>query len=265
MFCGPALQLTASTHRIVVVATNEKTFFIRGWGQRENHCGFIVVRSLVCAQGKPARFFVVPDDMNARPGFFPVLLALALTGCGGGGDETTVPPRTATVSIAFPRTELTAAAPVVTLPGFSRSLGTLRKVDVRIAVTIESEVMASATGGASLSGDYSIRGFCSLQRTPGGLNLVETPTSAGGTSGTLSLGPGGSQTWTFTGADAIVTQQTTTHTRGSAFDAFNGSGEIAMKVLPKVVAQLPPGATSTVSGNAEGTVSVTYTYTPALP
>jgi hypothetical protein len=191
-------------------------------------------------------------------------LALA-AGCGGGGsDPAPAPPRTATVTIAFPKTGLTDTAPQVTLPGFTRSLGTLTKVDVKIAVTMECETRASASGSASLSGDYSIRGFCSLLRTPGNLALTDVPTTAGGTSGTLTLGPGGTQTWTFTGADAIVTQQTTTHTRGSAFDAFNAGGDIAMKVVPKVAVSLPPGATSSVVGNAEGTVSVTYTYTPAL-
>ncbi len=197
---------------------------------------------------------------------FVLLSSLALAaGCGGGGsDPATTPPRTATVTIAFPRTGLADAAPQVTLPGFTRSLGTLKKVDVKIAVTMDCEARATATGGASLSGDYSIRGFCSLLRTPGNLALVDAPTTAGGTSGTLTLGPGGTQTWTFTGADAIVTQQTTTHSRGSAFDAFNAGGDIALKVVPKVVVSLPPGATSSVTGNAEGLVSVTYTYTPAL-
>lgn len=192
------------------------------------------------------------------------LALISLAGCGGGGSEAPLPSRTATVSIAFPRTGLTDPNPVVALPGFTRSLGKLTKVDVKIAVTIDAEVRATAGGGASVSGDYSIRGFCGLTRTPGGLSLVDVPTAAGGTSGTLSLGPGGTQTWTFSGAEAIVTQQTTTHTGGAAFDAFNAGGDVAMKVAPKVSVSLPPGCTSTTTGAAEGTVSVTYTYTPSL-
>jgi hypothetical protein len=202
--------------------------------------------------------------MNRRWTFFAAGATL-LAGCGGGGDTPTTPPRTATVSMAFPRTGLTDVAPVVTLPGFNRALGQLRGVDVKISVTMDAEVKATATGGASLSGDYSIRGFCGLVRTPGGLSLVSVPTTAGGTSGTMTLGPGGTQTWSFSGAEAIVTQQTTTHERGSAFDAFNGGGDVAMTVQPKIVVSLPPGATSTTTGAAEGTVSVTYTYTPAFP
>lgn len=165
----------------------------------------------------------------------------------------------------FPRTGLTDPNPTVTLPAFNRSLGQLRQVEVKISVTMDAEVVATANGGASLSGDYSIRGFCGLVRTQGNLSLVEVPTTAGGTSGTISLGPGGTQTWTFSGAGSIVTQQSTTHTGGSAFNAFNNGGDVAMTVQPKIVVSLPPGATSTTTGAAGGTVSVTYTYTPAFP
>lgn len=193
------------------------------------------------------------------------LALVSLTGCGGGGSEAPLPSRTATVSIGFPKTNLTDPNPQISLPGFTRSLGKLTKVDVKIAVTIESEVKATAGGGASISGDYSIRGYCGLTRAKDNLNLVDVPTTAGGTSGTLSLGPGGTQTWTFSGAEAIVTQQTTTHTSGSAFDTFNAGGDVAMKVAPKVSVSLPPGCTSTTTGAAEGTVFVTYTYTPSSP